>query len=133
MTSRHPLPTGDAVRVALDQLRVDADTTGRRVSVLALARHLGMANTTLRRRFPAVCAELVANKSTPPTGTAAPNAYHKLVQDNAKLRRGNQHLAEHLELAIANLQRLTLDNHKLRQALEATRNVTRLTTRPRRH
>jgi hypothetical protein len=46
------------------------------------------------------------------------------------LRRDNHDLPEHLELAIANIQRLTIDNQALRQALEAARNVTRLPTRP---
>jgi hypothetical protein len=99
MTGRDPLPTEDTVRAALTQLRAEADTTGRRVSVLALAHRLGLANTTLRRRFPTVCAELAAAARTPPAGTTAPSAYHKLLQDNASLRRANEHLAEHLELA----------------------------------
>jgi hypothetical protein len=37
-------------------------------------------------------------------------------------------------LAVANIQRITLENHELRQALKAARNVTRLPDRPaRRH
>ena len=54
----------------------------------------------------------------------------QLVQDNAKLRGDNRDLAEHLELAIANIQRLTIDNQALREAREAARNVTRLPTKP---
>jgi hypothetical protein len=42
------------------------------------------------------------------------------------MHRDNQNLAEHLELAIANIQRLTLENHQLRSALEAAHKVTRL-------
>ncbi|MCA1705417.1 MAG: hypothetical protein LC808_20035, partial [Actinobacteria bacterium] len=40
-------------------------------------------------------------------------------------------LAEHLELAIANIQRLTLDNHHLRQQLHAATKITHINTRSR--
>jgi hypothetical protein len=43
----------------------------------------------------------------------------------------NHELAEHLELAVANIQRLTLENHRLRQQLETATKVTHIDRRPR--
>jgi hypothetical protein len=40
-----------------------------------------------------------------------------------------QSSAEHLELAIANIQRLTLDNHHLRQQLHAATKITHINAR----
>ena len=53
-----------------------------------------------------------------------------LQHKNAELRGANTDLTEHLALAVANIQRLTLDNHLLREALETTQKVTRLPSRP---
>ncbi|MEU8003672.1 hypothetical protein AB0B66_21150 [Catellatospora sp. NPDC049111] len=125
MRYRQPLPSEQTVRSTLEQLRNEADKTGRAPSILALARRLGLANTTFRRHFPVLCTELTAHEPTPVLD-GEPSSYAKLTREVDKLRRDNRELAEHLELAIANIQRLTMENHGLRQALEAARNVTRL-------
>jgi len=122
------------VRAALNALREDAAAVGRRPSVLALARRLGLANTTLRRRFPAICIELATGPAG--TGEAAHTAVDNttvtsLRRENARLRRDNENLAANLEVAIANIQRLTLQAHNLREALEHARGVTRLPRQPR--
>ncbi|MCI2421380.1 hypothetical protein MOQ72_28475 [Saccharopolyspora sp. K220] len=49
--------------------------------------------------------------------------------DNDKLRRDNHELREHLDLAAANIQRLTLDNYRPRQQLEAATKVIRIDRR----
>ena len=52
----------------------------------------------------------------PPAGQAGQGPDHgasqfeKIQRENAELRRAKLELTEHLELAIANIQRLTLDN-----------------------
>jgi hypothetical protein len=129
--NREPPISEPDVRAALSQLHNQADTTGRPPTVLALARRLGLPNTTLRRRFPDICAELATTRTrTAATARDSGTAYDKLKQDNARLRRSNQQLTEHLDLAIANIQRLTITNHHLRQALETARNVTPMPPRP---
>jgi hypothetical protein len=40
--------------------------------------------------------------------------------------RENKILANHLDLAVANIMRLTLEIHQLRRELEATSNITRI-------
>lgn len=126
-THRHPLPSRTDVHAAIDSL---ASETGRRPSVLALATRLGLANTTFRRNYPDICAELTAIERTP-SGTTAVDAYSKVQADNARLRRTNRDLAEQLELAIAAIQRLSIDNGLLRAALHDARAVTPLPRRPR--
>ena len=43
---------------------------------------------------------------------------------NARLRLDNENLAANLEMAIANIQRLTLEAHHLREAFEHAHGVT---------
>jgi hypothetical protein len=84
-TGRYPLTEIDA-RTALAELTHRAHTTGRAPSVLALARHLGIPNTTLRRRFPAICIELTAARRAGNSADDAATdqaAYDKLVAANA--------------------------------------------------
>ena len=129
--SRQQKITEQDARAACLQLQHEAETTGRQAGVLALSRHLGLANTTLRRRFPDICAEVAVRRAQPalPAGALDTTGYETLEKDVARLRRDNQDLTENLEMAIANIQRLTIENHRLRQALEEAHKVARLPTR----
>jgi hypothetical protein len=75
-----------------------------------------LANTTFRRHFPDLTAELRQQWSAEPSPTdpAAVSRFEQLKRDNDTLRREKQDLAEHLQLAVANIQRLTLENQQLR-------------------
>jgi hypothetical protein len=120
-------------RAALAELTRRAETTGRSPSMLALAQHLGVPNTTLRRRFPGLVAELAAaRRVVPPSagddGPVSGATYAALLSANARLRERNRELTEHLELAIANIARLSLDNSELRQALHHAKGI--VTIRP---
>lgn len=100
----------------LDELRRQDGLTERRVSVLALARRVGLANTTFRRRFPDITSQIIANEpeARPPSaGSAAANT-----DSEAKLRQRSRDLQENLEFAIAAIQRLTLENRSLREQLQ---------------
>ena len=130
MTARPPMPSQQAVHEALSSLRAEAETSGRHPSVLALATRVGLPNTTFRRRYPDICAELTpAPRRATSTVQTTATTYETLAHAHARLRQDHHDLSEHLELAIANIQRLSLDNHALREALEAARNVTRLPDR----
>lgn len=125
MTHRTALPSLDEVRAAITHL---AGAAGKPPTVVALARHLGLANTTFRRNFPDITTELNPPRSqTSPEGPTGVSQFEQLKRDNDKLRQNNHELTEHLELAVANIQRLALDNHRLRQALERTSKITRIT------
>lgn len=130
MSRQTALPSHKDVHLAIKQL---TEATGKPPAVLALAGHLGLANTTFRRHFPDITADLIQQRSANPTGAdpAATTPFQRLQRDNAHLRSTNHDLTEHLALAVANIQRLTLDNHQLRYQLEAATNITRIDTRHR--
>jgi hypothetical protein len=137
MTGHAGLPTGDDVRAALDALHVQGETaTGRPPTVLALAQRVGLANTTFRRNFPSIVAEIgriLEGSGKPPSGQRSSTSLWRLTEQNTRLRLTNRDLTEQLALAMATIQRLSLDNHQLRVELEAARNVSRISTRaPRR-
>ena len=129
MSRRVDLPDEHTVRAAMTALLDKSATAGTTPTVVALATRLGLTNSTFWRHFPDIATELRATVRTPnPAAPASPAARRlaELEQRNAELTRDNRQLTEHLDLAVANLQRLTLDNHKLRQALEAAGKVTRI-------
>ncbi|GCE40848.1 hypothetical protein Rhow_004491 [Rhodococcus wratislaviensis] len=124
----NPPPDHAYVLAQLDELRKQAQSTGARVSVLALARKVGLANTTFRRRFPDLVAK-IADQEPP-----SPNRHAATAPKNAEpeLRQRNRDLRENLEYAMASIQRLTLENQRLRNELESVQTVTsiRPTQRP---
>jgi AraC-like DNA-binding protein len=128
VTRRTVLPSQDDVQLAIKRL---TETTGKPPTVLALARHLGLANTTFRRHFPDITTELTQQRSPAPADSdpVAASRFEKIQRENTELRRARRELAEHLELAIANIQRLTLDNHHLRQQLHAATKITHINAR----
>ncbi|MCX4681271.1 hypothetical protein OG413_39430 [Streptomyces sp. NBC_01433] len=119
---RRPMPSRTDVLAAIDILTAE---TGRRPSVPALAARPDLANTTFRRNYPGICAELSAIPRAPGDMTAA-DAHAKVKTDNAQLRRDNRDLAHQLDLAVAAIQRLSIDNDLLQAALHDARAVTAL-------
>jgi hypothetical protein len=124
---RRPLPSRADVRATINAL---TEEVGRAPSALALATRLGLANTTFRRNFPDVCTDLTATP-TAPGGTTGADAHTSLKTENARLRRDKRDLTEQLELALAAIQRLSVDNDRLQTALHQARSVTPLPRRPR--
>ncbi|MGW6404509.1 hypothetical protein, partial [Streptomyces sp. NPDC055134] len=59
------------------------------------------------------------------------SVYSALKADNACLRRDKRDLTKQLELAVAAVQRLCVDNDRLRTALHEAHSVTPLVQRPR--
>ncbi|MEU9471298.1 site-specific integrase [Streptomyces avermitilis] len=114
--ARRPAPMGSVVRA------FDSST------VLAIYAH----DTTFRRHFPDIAQKIAALRSAPPTPGAPskPTRYDRRVARNAKLKRHNRELTETLTLAACHIQRITLENQKLREELEAAMGVARLTPIP---
>lgn len=133
MTRKIGLPSEDEVRQARADLVAQSQASGTRPTVVALARRVGLTNPTFWRHFPDTARQIADLGRTPtdpaPTAAGTTNRLHELEKRNTDLRRANQNLTDHLELAVANIQRLTLDNHRLHKELEATAKVTRLDTR----
>jgi AcrR family transcriptional regulator len=127
------LPTNDEVLRAKTDLLAQAHASGARPTVVALARRLGLSNPTFWRHFPDIAREVAdhaRNASAHDTSPETRSPIQQLQQRVAHLTAANQTLTEHLELAVANIQRLTLDNHRLRLELEAAANITHLPARP---
>ncbi|MFE0023324.1 hypothetical protein [Amycolatopsis sp. NPDC059021] len=127
MSQRIGLPTVAEVHATLDAMRAHSG----RVSVLALAQALGLANTTFRRNYPTVVAALatrrdhnLADAATAPTGPGPEAGSH--ADSLTLLRRDNQELRAQLDLACAQIQRLSLDNDALRRQLEAAQHIPRI-------
>lgn len=134
MTSRADLPTFDEVSVAVNELFEEATELGVRPSVLALARRLNIANTTLRRNYPDAVAAVSTHirnrlmeqsqEGTPPT------RIERLERENARLRAHNRELSAQIDLASSQIRCLSLESHDLRQQLHIHSRVTSLIRNP---
>jgi hypothetical protein len=124
MTRHAGLPTTDDVQAALSAIAHDCN----QVSVLALAQRLGLANTTFRRNFPDVVAQLAqqAPAAAGPPARTKPEGARDLAHGNAVLRTQNHDLRRQLDLACAQIQRLALENDQLRELAHATARITTL-------
>jgi hypothetical protein len=127
VSSSAAVPADAHVRRVLDQHMTECQDNGSRPSVLALAAKFDLSNTTFRRHFPDLAKEVAAARSNPKRDMEdKPSPYEVLAARNAKLRRANRVLTESLRFAAAQIQRLAVDNARLREALETTTNVTRI-------
>ena len=124
MTRRIPLPTAETAAHALQDLTRQANVTGRRVSVSGLARHLGLPNTTLRRHYPDVIDEM--GTAAPPNHPGRNSHDEELRQTANRLRNENRDLRTHLDIAIAHIQRLTIENDQLRRQAETASQIRRI-------
>ncbi|MGW7261748.1 hypothetical protein [Streptomyces sp. NPDC054834] len=134
MTTRLDLPHPERVRKAADELMTQAARNGTRPSVLGLAQRVGLSNTTLRRHFPEIVEAIGAVRSgtaPEPAQVAGTKRYQDLVRRNAKIRRANRELTDQLALALACIQRLSVENARLVAAVEASANVRRINVMPR--
>jgi transposase-like protein len=132
VTPSNRLPSEPQVRQAFTDLVEQSCRSGRRPSVLALARQFGLTNTTFRRHYPEIVKELGEIRRTPTidnTDSPAATEHARTIARNAKLRRDNRQLRQQLDLAAANIARLAIDNHQLRQQLEQAQRITNIRSR----
>ena len=128
MSRRKPLPGEQEVRDALAQMRAEAAEGGAAVSVLGLARRLGISNATFWRNFREIATEIRQAPATKPAAEGPTARGPGLEEQNSRLRRERDHLAGQLQAALAHLRRLTTDNARLHGELEAARGVSRIDT-----
>lgn len=129
MSRRVDMPTDDDVRQAMLEYIDEARDAGTRATVIGLARRLNLSNGTFWRQFPGIAAELKSATANTPPGTRTDDRT-ALRADNARLRRDNAALSSDVELAVASIQRLTLENYALRSQLEAAAKVVAIPKRP---
>jgi len=130
MSRRKPLPGEQEVRDALAQMHAEAAGDGAAVSVLGLARRLGISNATFWRNYREIATEIRrAPAPAPQPAAGGPAARDPRLEDhNSRLRRERDQLAGQLQAALAHLRRLATDNARLRGELEAARGVSRIDT-----
>ncbi|MBE8521895.1 hypothetical protein ILP97_31160 [Amycolatopsis sp. H6(2020)] len=109
-------------------MSIDVTHNGRAADA-TIDRHLGMPDTTFRRRYPALCAELAAATSAcvPDAGSIPSTGGQREDSENARLRANNRDLRARLDGATAVIQRLSLEKQTLQDQLHAARNVTVIT------
>ncbi|MGQ4333335.1 MULTISPECIES: hypothetical protein [Streptomyces] len=124
--THHDLPDA-LVRKRMEKMLAACHDSNRRPSVLAFARNLGLSNTTFRRRYPDLVQETTARRTAPSDEQIyEPSALDTLTARNAKLRSRNREFTAALALAAAQIQYVTLENVRFREAPEAQQTVTRL-------
>jgi predicted ArsR family transcriptional regulator len=129
MTRPAEIPSEPRAHHIRDQYLADCAAEGQRPSVLGLATRLGLTNTTFRRHFPDLASQISTARAAPAQSAGLqhrPSPHDTLTARNAKLRRANRTLTQQLQLAAAHIQRLGIDNARLRGELEASSNVTRI-------
>jgi hypothetical protein len=115
VTRRIDRPAPTQVRQAVAELAQDSD---RPPSVVVLARHLGLTNTTFFRYYPDIARDVAAARRAAIASIPHPTEPRRqddLQAHNSELRRTIEELTAQLDLAIANIQQLSIDNDRLRQ------------------
>ncbi|GAB2994128.1 hypothetical protein GCM10027184_55780 [Saccharothrix stipae] len=124
MSRRVDLPDHDTVRAAMAEVIRTARDDGRKPTVVALAHEIGLNNSTFWRHFPDLASELVAQaRDHTIVEQAQPGRYDQLAAEHARLKRAHAELQHDHDRAKAVIQRLSLDNHRLRQQIEGAAKI----------
>lgn len=125
MTKRVILPDEVALRSAIADMTTADDQPP---TVVALARRLGLSNSTFWRHFPELAQEVADARRTAQGRAPAPAVADDQGAERviARLRTENAHLASNLEAAVARIRDLTLENRALRDELENVTGVSKL-------
>jgi AcrR family transcriptional regulator len=121
---RHPLPTSDQVRQAMDEVLQDAAATGQRPTVRAVERHLGISHPTFYRNYRDLISEYFQARATrwsQPAATIGTN--DKLADSEARLRLQVADLHKTVNLYEEAIRQLAIENEALRAQLAETGNV----------
>lgn len=123
MSRRVDLPSTEQVRATIRDL--SAQSPDSVLTVKALAQHLGLTNGTFWRHFPDV-AQAVADErrsALRPGMKLPPATTERKEETEVRLRGQIALLKSEVALAAAQVQRLTLENHALREHLEAEKTI----------
>lgn len=126
MTRNSPDVSDALVRKRFQELTAACEERGKHPSVLELARILGLSNTTFRRRYPDIAQEIADRRTTPIVEAARQTEEVRLAARNSKLKRENHQLKQQLELAVAQIQRLSLHNAQLLKEIQSAANITHI-------
>lgn len=112
MTRRVSLPTEEQVRKTLAKLREPSES--HNVTVRALASALGLTNSTFWRYFPEIAQSVVNERRAAKNKTLPPHRNVEMSDSpEREIRKENSLLRDQLEVAVAQIQRLTIENQAL--------------------
>lgn len=121
---RHPLPTSDQVRQAMDEILQDATATGRRPTVRAVEQHLGISHPTFYRNYRDLISEYFQPRATRwPQPAATISTNDKLANSEARLRLQVADLHKTVNLYEEAIRQQAIENEALRAQLAETGNV----------
>ncbi|MET7355881.1 hypothetical protein [Streptomyces mirabilis] len=114
---KRALPDADTVKAAIDTVLDEASASGRRPTVTAVERHLGIPHATFHRHY----ADLIDTHFRPripaarsETRTDRPKTDEPKEENLRRLRQENTDLRRTLALYEEAIRQLTLENHALR-------------------
>jgi hypothetical protein len=127
------LPTSANVQEAMAQVLAEAAATGRRATISAVERQLGLPHATFYRNF-ADLIQQFQQQTSPPNTTATPTNGH--AQDGPaetirRLRSENEDMRRTLRIYAEAIRQLTTRNEELADQLHRQTSITTLGPRQR--
>jgi hypothetical protein len=127
------LPTTADVEQAMAQVLAEAATTGRRATISAVERRLGLPHATFYRNY-ADLIQQFQQQTSPPNTTAAPansDGPAGSAETVRRLRSENEDMRRTLRIYAEAIRQLTTRNEELADQLHRHASVTTLAQRPR--
>ncbi|GAA1250954.1 MULTISPECIES: hypothetical protein [Streptomyces] len=113
---KRALPDADTVKAAIDTVLDKAATNGRRPTVTAVERHLGIPHATFHCHYSDLIDAHFRPRIPAPAQPVLSEATHERTETNLRrLRQENTDLRRTLELYEEAIRQLTLENAALRQ------------------
>lgn len=125
------LPTDDEVRQAMTLVLAQARDVGRRPTVTAVERRLGITHPTFYRNFPDLIAWFKQQTTVTEPDSISATAASEADAEPTDQRRENRELRARVVLYAEAIRQLTLDNAALRAELDANARVIDLSIRQR--
>jgi AcrR family transcriptional regulator len=127
------LPTAADVQEAMAKVLAEAATTGRRATISAVERRLGLPHATFYRNFANLIQQFQQQTSQPNTIAAAANSDGQdgPAETVRRLRSENEDLRRTLRIYAEAIRQLTTRNEELADQLHRQASVTTLAPRQR--
>ncbi len=129
---RRTLPADDQVKAAMARVLTQAAETGRKATVTAVERALGVPHATFDRNYRHLIDEFrqrAHDQAATSTVTKAISSGKDPDQVMQLLRRENEDLRRLVKIYAESIRQLTLDHLELQAMLNATASITTLPTR----
>lgn len=129
---RRPLPADDQVNAVMARVLAQAAENGRKATVTAVERALGIPHATFDRNYRHLIDDFrqrAHDQSSTAKRTRAASSGKDPDQVIQRLRRENEDLRRLVKIYAESIRQLTLDHLELQAKLNATAGITTLPTR----